>query len=34
MNQEEEKQPVPIEPGHVMSHKKYRELVEEQQKQQ
>jgi hypothetical protein len=32
MDQEEEKQPAPIEPGHVMSREKYRKLVEEQQK--
>jgi hypothetical protein len=29
---EEEQQPAPIEPGHVMSKKKYRELLEGQQK--
>ena len=29
---EEENVPVPIEPGHVMSKKKYRELLEAQQK--
>lgn len=32
MDQEEEQQPVPIEPGHVMSRERYRKLVEEQQK--
>ena len=32
MDQEEEQQPAPIEPGHVMSHERYRKLVEEQQK--
>jgi hypothetical protein len=33
MNQEQEQQePAPIEPGHVMSREKYRKLVEEQQK--
>jgi hypothetical protein len=33
MNQEQEQQePAPIEPGHVMSREKYRKLVEEQQR--
>ena len=33
MNQEQEQhEPAPIEPGHVMSKKKYRELLEGQQK--
>jgi hypothetical protein len=27
---EEEQQPAPIEPGHVMSKKKYRELLDKQ----
>ena len=30
---EEERQPAPIEPGHVMCRKKYEQLVEAQQKQ-
>jgi hypothetical protein len=31
MNQEQEQQePAPIEPGHVMSREKYRKLVEQQ----
>jgi hypothetical protein len=30
MNQEQEQEPVPIEPGHVMSREKYRKLVEQQ----
>ncbi len=29
---EEEQQPAPIEPGHVMSREAYQRLVEEQQK--
>jgi hypothetical protein len=33
MSQEQkDPQPLPIEPGHVMSREKYRKLVEEQQK--
>ena len=33
MNQEEqEQQPAPVEPGHVMSHEAYQRLVEAQQK--
>jgi hypothetical protein len=33
MNQEQEQQePAPIEPGHVMSREKYRKPVEEQRK--
>jgi hypothetical protein len=30
MNQEQEQEPVPIEPGHAMSCEKYRKPVEEQ----
>lgn len=30
--QEDEQQPAPIEPGHVMSKKQYEQLVEAQQK--
>ena len=34
MSQQDEQQqePVPVEPGHVMSRERYRQLVEEQQK--
>jgi len=33
VNQEEqEQQPAPVEPGHVMSHEAYQRLVEAQQK--
>jgi hypothetical protein len=32
MDQEEEQQPAPIEPGHVMSRERYQKWVAEQQK--
>jgi hypothetical protein len=33
MSQENEQQPAPIEPGHVMSREKYQKLVEQQKQQ-
>jgi hypothetical protein len=33
MSQENEQQPAPIEPGHVMTHKQYQKLIEQQRQQ-